>query len=283
MTCIKYTKEQENFIRQNYTTGTDRQEFAKTFNKKFKTNKRPSALFDKAKRIGSVHRTRNVKKYTQEEEQYILDYYNNPLNGYKFTEAFNKKFKSNRTLASIKNKAAELGKTESVFFTDEELNFLKRNSKKCSRTELMEAFNKKFNKNRSLISIIDACSYRGYNILTKREDGEVWLEKRPDKNDYMRIKLSKSENKLWKKVSGYASYAQYIWWKHTGHIPQNGEAIIYLDNDTTNCNFDNLCLIDKKSFARFRRSGFVDVDHPGLKKMAIKQCQIETVIKEASK
>ncbi|MDR2457533.1 MAG: hypothetical protein LBD41_03530 [Clostridiales Family XIII bacterium] len=151
------TKEQSDFLRDNFEL--NRVELTRLFNKKFKQNKSVTSIMNWLHTHGLVKR--NCLPFTDEQIDFLRD--NHELNRIKLTQLFNKKFRQNRSLGSIRwcltTRGFIIRKIKR--YTDKQIDFLRDNIE-LSRVELTRLFNETFNENRTVSAIINQLHLKVY-------------------------------------------------------------------------------------------------------------------------
>jgi hypothetical protein len=173
--------------------------------------------------------------FSVEQQKLVKEHYGNmPLRA--IADALNKKFGTSFTLWSVRHYCESSGiyRKKNAAHTPEMLQFLKDNIKGKKHKELTKLFNKYFGVNLSCSNIRQFLSKYKVTHHTKW-GGQIKYPAGTEilRNGYINIKTQ--DNRIIKKQ-------QYIWELEHGKIPE-GSNVIFLDNDRTNFNLDNLALV----------------------------------------
>lgn len=139
---MKYTKEQDIWLKQNYPTMTVK-ECTESFNSHFGTSASYSSIKSHCNRKLNIT-TKNF--YTEEEDEWLKMFYPT-MSCEKVVSEFNNRFEQKRTRDSIISHCdRSLGLKSGSFhhYTKEELDWIKTNYPTHPRTELVRMFNEKF-------------------------------------------------------------------------------------------------------------------------------------------
>jgi len=180
------------------------------------------------------------------------------------TALFNHQFCTNLSESAIMTKCNKLGlkRPRYEFFTDEQTEWVKAQSRDLTYSELADLFNSRFGTHLKRHSMSDLCTKKlGLKRTSNRgqyKDGErgalkykigdevirqgyVWVKVLDEpymKGDNYNLLYSKN----WKRKS------DVVWEAAHGSIP-TGSFLIFLDGNTENCELDNLYLVSRKVHA----------------------------------
>ena len=152
-------------------------------------------------------------------------------------------------------------------YSKEQLQFLRDNYPALSRKELTLAFNKRFNEERKLSSIVAACKNHkiksgrtgyfpkeqkpwntGTKGLCKPNSGSFKKGSRPDQRAPIgHERVDKKHGYIWKKVAQPNKFRlkhQLVWEEQHGNIPP-GLVLWFIDGNRQNCDIENLERIKK--------------------------------------
>lgn len=242
----KYTKEQEEFIRNN-ANSVSRKELARLFNERFNTDISYNALSQKCIELGC----KKLNRVTEEQINFLIDRFDY-TDWQSLTREFNKCFGTKFSMKSLNRHLYERGyrKYDRHHFTETEREFLKENIEKYSYPALAEMFNSKFNTRCTVSSITQQCmtflnvkkgsSYVPHNVMELGTE----VTKRKVKG-YETVYVKIAEGLKDKKSEMWKPKHQVIWEKHNRPITDD-EVIIFLDMDRTNFDIENLYCIPKK-------------------------------------
>ncbi|MDR2457614.1 MAG: hypothetical protein LBD41_03945 [Clostridiales Family XIII bacterium] len=184
-----YSDEQIDFLRDNNQINPFK--LTRLFNKKFGVSRSVESVFSFLQRQGFV-----VKKsgYTDEQIDFLHDNYE--LQASELTRLFNKKFKEEKSIQSLKAQKKKYGLTNKHYmFTEKQTEFLKANIN-LDRSVLTKLYNKEFKQNKSVNSITCMLSKRGLLKRKSYTDEQVEFLKT---NSWMEVKrLTKLFNETFK-------------------------------------------------------------------------------------
>lgn len=159
---LRFTEEEDNFLRENYNLHTYN-ELSIIFKNKFGKDVSPNTLSKHCGiKLGILKSpARSPHFYTKEEEQFI--YENSNMNLDDLVENFNKRFDCNLSYASITQKRTCMGlkKYNIVKFTDEMHAWLQNNIETMKWEDLHTEFCKRFNVDISLKGLNRRCYTNG--------------------------------------------------------------------------------------------------------------------------
>lgn len=172
-------------------------------------------------------------------------------------------------------------------FTQEEKEWLANQPTTRTYKELLVAFNSRFNTNLKIDSIKGLLSKRmgikrnKKNMAkTQFKDGAKPRYKIGDeitKDGYTWVKVNdnyiKGYRTAWKGYRiNWKRKSDIVWEEKHGAIP-DGKFLIYLDGDTTNCDIDNLYLMDRSTHAVMNKMGWYS-KNPALTLTAIQTAKL---------
>ena len=182
---------------------------------------------------------------TKEEIEFLQNNYHK-MSIKELTKELNKCLGKNRHYGTIKTFCrVKLGLNKNGnLYTKEELEWLKNNTQVLSREECTKQFNKKFNKNKSKESLKVTCLRYGYkfhptkgrynyNKSISHPIGHEFIHR-----GYVYIKYKNDYGQ-----NNFMPKHRYVWEQHYGPIPK-GKVIIFYDGDQSNCDINNLKLVD---------------------------------------
>ena len=155
-------------------------------------------------------------------------------------------------------------------YTEEQIAFLEATVPGKTFSEAADLFNEKFSENKSAAQLKELCKRRkirsGLDLRfrkgCKRTEKIVADSAAPigtaalTSNGYLKVKVSDSPA-VWK-------LKQIVMWENAfGEIPE-GQVLIFLDGNKTNCEIENLRLIPKNQLSRINRSQLKYFDEDSL-------------------
>lgn len=190
---MRWTKEQKQWLVNNYkNTDYNYKYFYKNlterFNNIFNCNVPIVNIRDHCFRLNLAKERSKYFEYTKEQEQWLKNNFDGKSYK-KLAEQFNKIFNCNRDRYAIATKCRHMNITikreEPIFYTQEQIEWLKENVEGNWFETLTELFNKKFNTIRSVCAITKTCHRYGFkNNLNKaypigyiRNDGKEFRYK----------------------------------------------------------------------------------------------------------
>lgn len=159
--------------------------------------------------------------------------------GEEFNKFFNEEKPWKELHATCKRRGYIDTKPLKSIFTDEQKKFLSENLPLYSYEKTTRLFNEEFSLSKTVKQIQSFCVGNGIKRNAKTPIG---AEHRSGK--YIMVKIKEDEkgvpnHKTWEMKQ------RVVWEKHYGKIPK-GKIIIFLDNDSFNCDISNLYLADRK-------------------------------------
>lgn len=258
---IYKSKELIDFVKTNYDAKITYKDLCEKVNKKFNLNLTQRQLryfiYNKLKLDVKKRTYKKAPKprhdaYTDKQKNWLKQ--NSQNNTAKtLTKLFNQTFKMNKSESAIKQACCKEGFKINVkiFYTEKQKEFLKTNAPHCSAKELTTLFNEEFKTNKKVDTIKSVCMKNKWHLSHKNKQkykvGDIIVY--PSHPKVQLIKVSKEEAKLFKTLNDplcRIPLNRYIWWKNTGHVPQEDEVVLVLDKDKGVEDFDNLVLIPKK-------------------------------------
>lgn len=242
----KYTKEQEDFIKDN-ANSVSVKELVLLFNNRFGTEHSYSAISQKCNQLGC----KKLNRATEEQVKFLIDRYET-MDWQELTKVFNEYFGTNFSRKSLNRLLYERGyrKYRRHHYSETERDFLKENLEKYSYPKLTEVFNSKFNTACTVSSITQQCmlflgikkgsSYIPHNV---KELGEEVTKRKVQGYETVYVKVAEGlkdkKSEMWKPKH------QVIWEQHNRPITDD-EVVIFLDKDRNNFDINNLYCIPKK-------------------------------------
>lgn len=177
-------------------------------------------------------------------------------------------------------------------YTAEERDWLKKHNDEMTRDELADKFNEVFGCNVSRSSVKDVCIKR---LGLKRSvnkgcfakgDGRVDNSRLPigterRTNGYLMVKYNdiKHDGKVTHKMfrENWMEKQRYVYEQAHGAIP-DGYVVVFLDNDSTNYDIENLYCIPRKILAVMNKNNWFN-KNPELTLTAIKWCELHYALK----
>jgi hypothetical protein len=268
---VLYTDEMKEWLIQNYSD-LGSVKATKMFNEKFGTNKNNRALRSYClTTLGlnvSDKAISNVNSLYEYDDKFILENRDNYSNDTEFYRAYVEHTGDNVSRSAFRyhlKVVLNLGGSP-ITWTDEQIQWIKKNYSKFTYTEARRAFNKKFHTDRSAGAIASKANRLGCSSrMSPADDGTVVYPK--SNSDRARIKIDGK----WRKLS------HYVYEQHHGRIPK-GYSIIYLDNDPNNCDISNLCAVPHRYIAIL--NGYnLKSEFPEITKTGIMWCQLYDLLK----
>lgn len=173
-------------------------------------------------------------------------------------------------LTSVRMKLYELGykRMDLEYWTNEQIQFLRRNYKKIGDTKLAEIFNTKWSKNKGWSK--KHIEKKRRQLELKRNTEQIKAIKTKNINDGRfdmcatkmwdkRGRTPVGKLKVWKYSNGqpfvviklkngFVHYAPWLWVQHNGTIPK-GKCVRTIDGDSLNIVIENLMLITRAEHA----------------------------------
>lgn len=251
----------------------------------------------------------NPNKFTEEHIEWLNKNFNKYNKVRDLTKAFNKKFKLNYDVDSLRRRCRRSDLHYSQFrYTNEMLEYLKEIRDKVTTEECAEAFNKKFNTECTIAAINKICIQN--KIYTDRDcrfkPGQTSFSKGLKGDDYKAL-LSKEAYKRmqktqWKRkyalnkpfwidgrlyiceIGGggknYKDYLKYMYEKHYNVSLDRYQTVIPLDGNFYNTSKENLYALNKSGVAGCTRK---NIKNPYII-CAINEIRLtEKIIKEMEK
>lgn len=226
----EYTKEQDDWIRENADLGIFRNQkhFTDVFNALFKTNHSKAAMNTHLYRIGIAVRTDHHNRgCTKEQEAWLVDNFSKyDCDFVSMVRDFNERFGTSRTNCSIAK------------YCERNLGLYKPRPKKG-----------KLNKGTFVKGQSGTSTDRQLPVGTIRT-----YSSGTSKTLCIKVKLAEGDSGLLRdnghnyKRPWWIPLKEKVWTEVYGEIP-DGFSVINLDRDYRNCNLDNLALADKRGLA----------------------------------
>ena len=275
----KYTKEQDDFLRENF----DKYNIEKLnllFCKKFGREIHKFTLAEHCRRIGLIkgQGAPGVKRKCDDEKNLFLIENIDKMGFSILCNEFRKKFNTNVSNNAIRMRYYRLvpPKTEKTIYTEEQNVFLLENYLKLSQKELCKKFNEKFDAKRTIYALSAHYSYiaRKSGIYTKRQPckykvGDVVMK---GKRKMIKIRTGCGKNNL-------KDVHRLVWEEHYGEIP-NGCRIIFLDGNKENTDISNLFLVKRNEYSVLVGNRWFG-DNSNNMETKIKYAQLKCALKES--
>lgn len=241
---IEYTKEQDEWLINNFNKNDTTKELVNKFNITFNTNYKYDTIkkhcIKKLNLVRNINSTKeNLNIYTNEEIEWFENNYKNYLVGQCFDM--------------------------DLFISDFEKIFNKKLNKSKAYNFIYGKTNVKFGRNKKLIK-----PKAQLPIGTERKIKGVWyvkVDNKKDKYGYSR------KNSNWKQKS------RYLYEKYYNCELATNDHILHLDGNYENFDKENLIRLDEKEFMMYIGNKFSKLDNIDLKKCAILYSKIEAKIK----
>ena len=286
----QWKPEEDEWIRRNYTNGKTRQTIAEEFSAEFGTAVTPGAISTRAYGLGIRGQIKPLKKrkhfWTVEEEDWIRKNYTKGKTCPVLAKEYQEYFGTAIDFHSIQSKAHMLGIRGQAQppLSSDELEFLRENGGKMRREALAKLYNEKFGTNRSRANITSLCAHhkipawdmpatKGLLVSKYPVGAERWHGRKS--LNYLYVKVSNTGNR----EKDWVLKHRYIWEKEYGKIPDDC-VISFLDNDRTNFQLDNLCLMTKKEGVIMAKLGWNQICDPELKKAALNACRLQISLRD---
>lgn len=260
-----------------------------------------------------------VFKYTEEHLAFLREKYQVMMIG-DLTDTFNKEFGLDKSRNQIKSTLRThritcgrgCGVIKGTFrsFTREQADWIRENFKTLTMNNLVEAFNKKFNENKTKSSI--RAFTKNHSIKSGRngrfekgsaswnagtkgickpnsgsfKKGDIPGNTRPlgsericKKDGYILIKVAET-NPHTGAPTRYKHKHLVIWEAEHGPVPK-GHVVAFIDNNKMNCDIDNLILLTRQQLAYINCNGYASLPGEikttiaGLAKLVAKQRGLE--------
>lgn len=260
-----YTEEENTWACDNALNYDSWVPFTKDFNKLFGHNKAVDTFSKHCRIIGiSINATKKIAPpvFIKEdpETEWLLENYSK-YTALQIYDAYMCAFpNSSKTRKQILNFIHNRGlkfKPE-VFYTEEELNWLKENYVKAYTIhELAKMFEQEFGKQIKPNTLKSYCNSKLGLTKSKETKNEIihkkWLEAYPigtecKQGDFIYVKVGDKLTSRKNRKNGSENWqekSKYIWEQKYGKIPA-GKYVIHLDGNYMNFDLDNLYLCDKK-------------------------------------
>lgn len=208
--------------------------------------------------------------YTEEQISWIKKNVNKFSSYSEMCRRFNEVFSEDKNWKTMHSFLKRHGfieiKSVNKGITIEQKEFLKEMLPLYTYEETTLRFNKKFSEEKTVKQIQSFCTNNG---IKRGVDFPVGSEHRNGK--YIMVKVRECEkgvpnHKIWKMKQ------QVVWEQHYGKIPK-GKILIFLDNNSMNCDISNLYLADRK-ISNLLTVNKWHFDNPDQKLAAIKWCEL---------
>ena len=236
--------------------------------------------------------------WSKEEEELLKEYYGK-IPTSELVRMHNARFPLQRTINAMHSYARKLGLNIpcSDRWTEEELQFIRDNAKGISFKELSELHNERFPVKRTEFACqrmatrlgvvngrdekikpnVPAKYRKGIGSVITDSNGDIWVkvrdefvgskDKRRNGNDYL---------KNYKRLS-------HINWEKENPPLKDGEKLMFLDGDHSNCDVSNLVLVTDSIIADMMRNKFHGIEDPQLKQCAIDVSKLNVELYECRK
>lgn len=220
-----------------------------------------------------------MKRFSKEEDSYLIENHNKFRTRHELNDAFNKKFENHQvSYGVIVYRLSKLGcvtkKKHNIVckrFTDEEDAFLRDNIHKClTLYDLNDLFNEKFKNHQVSCGTLQ---YRLKVLGIKKGTHNIRKGKMPSRNSIGTVIVDKHGKKARVKTeNGYVQANAYFKKLYFGEN-EKGKMIIHLNGDYSDFSRENIELVTKSIYTslRFRKWIFKD---PELTKTAILTAQL---------
>lgn len=203
------------------------------------------------------------------EDKWIMENWKLYRNWNKLCNAYNKTFATEIKYNTFKSHCQRIGLN--FHYSNEQIEWLKSNYPNLGKVETTRQFNLLFDETRSVAAIKKCCLELGLHVTEERlsmkaiENTERFHKKGSIvlRNGYYEIK---KPNGKWQRLH------RYIWEQHNGKIP-NGYKVIFLDDDNTNCDIENLALIPCSHLMLMNKNKLKS-EHKEITRTAIRWCDL---------
>lgn len=232
------------------------------------------------------------KQFSEEISKYILEHYYN-TSASRLSDEIAERFDLKLSPGAIRTYISKHGTCKNKRYLSDHREWLRNNwMKYTNNVELTEAFNQRFDDNRTfdaikkyLKSVVPSSNYghsggskpgEGSSVTAKRNGTETF------KGGYWWVKID--NQKLPKKYTTEERYRNWklkhhiIWEKHHGPIPP-GCKVIFLDGDRNNFNIENLYCADVRVLTYLMRNNMWYSNGP-LTLSSIKWAELKVVMQE---
>lgn len=277
-----YSDEELEFLRVEYKK-MPLTDLVVAFNKNFNSDRTLQKI--KAT-LGNYGIRKGVKKpvdYTEEQISFLKRNYKK-MSAKKLTAAFNARFAPQRSLSSIqgmllRSGARKFGHKAAKAYTDEQVQFLREGHRIMPVMELVEAFNKRFETNKTYGAItytLKSRRIRKYKLRSLKVGDEVICPA----HGYRLVKTEKPTGKgRMKRLYRYKHVM--VWEEANGSVPV-GKYIRFIDGDKTNCALDNLVLVSCVEHGLLNQMDLTNL-HPDLRATAIDTARLQAKCIELEK
>lgn len=213
---------------------------------------------------------------TKEQKMFITDHWSE-MSAESLRKLFNETFGTEYKTTAFHYHTNKMGLSKHIEhqYTEEEDEFLKFNSSKMSRQELVDLFNETFGTQIKLNTITVRCLKLGCNapsngqfkigsvpwekcpggreeFLMKHRNGKPFprfpkghipYSFKPVGSESVRGTTDKEKEIFIKTTEGWVTKRRLIWEEHNGKIPK-GFKMVSVDGDKFNCDIDNLRIVD---------------------------------------
>ena len=279
MVCQTLTKRQiksaeRKAFMEKYAPIMSREEFTEAYNKEFGTKYTVTYLRSLVYKAGILKNERFL--FDEEHDKFLIE--NGPsMTCGEMLELFEETFNYRPQKASLYQRYKRLNiqpKLEREKFTEEEIDFLKRNAQNLYFGEIYRLF----------VEHYRHVSYDAFRYQCRKHNIE-YAHGFDLVNDDVKTRYRDIGCEIvWKVPSGkrYIRKDKMIYELHYGELPST-HCIIHLDGDTLNDDIDNLFAVDRRVVSTYTRLGLKITDNPEINLSIINTGQLQFEISQAIK
>lgn len=219
-----------------------------------------------------------AKLFSEESKQWILKNHCSSETVKCFTARYNCEFNENRSKDTMKHYLRRIGlEQDDKRLTKEEDSWLSEHAPSLSVDETARQFNAVFGATRSAQVLKARCNrHLGVTHKHDRNGGALPIGSETVTTDgFVFVKVSNKKN-----VGFYQNWKQkhqIVWESHNGKIP-DGQTILFLDRNRSNCSIENLYIVDGKVMREISKKKWFS-ENPEITLTAIKWCELFYAIK----
>lgn len=205
------------------------------------------------------------------DDEWIIDNWQETRNWLKLCESYNQIHRTNikyNTFKSHCNRELALN----YHYSDEQVSWLKENYPVLGRVKCAEAFNKKFNENKTAGAIKIACQKMGLRVTEERRKARAFENTGKTIHEIGKVVVGTHGEPYIKTVDGWIRLKNINY----GEVP-DGCIVIHLDGDQKNCNKENLVAIPRSISARMTKNKFWS-ENANITKTGVLCCTLEEIV-----
>ncbi len=254
---------EDEWLAENISGYLSYKDLTDAYNERFGTNLTRSSISNHMRRKGYIMQNRLYTTQVNALDKNIEWFSSDKVKGKTYKEIadlYNKEFGMNASKTIVAKFMRKHNMGNVFIYSDEQLNFIKECYLKYGTKEATKLFNKKFNMTKSMSQISAIAKKNGWHVDTSVREN-IWANCLDRSKEVGSIRKNKS-GRFFIKVEGYKKYQEAgraVWEKHNGKIPK-GNVILYLDNDPSNYDINNLAMISRKRLTELQGFGMKSID-----------------------